>query len=177
MTSSVTTGFVPGSQILLQSLTAGSTLQSILIAQPTTGALTMASSTSGAANGAYWQVADAGQTATYNGQTLAGIYLISLSTHNGARFLNGDTATALVNLAAAPSSSTPSVWFPVPTVMGGYCLACAPGPQTTGVSVWLTNNNNPGPGPNLSLWSISNQGSGVTDSWWQPVPVTFGASL
>jgi hypothetical protein len=176
MTSSVTTGFVPGSQILLQSLTAGSTLQSILIAQPTTGALTMSSSTSGAANGAYWQVADAGQTATYNGQTLAGIYLISLSTHNGARFLNGDTATALVNLAAAPSSSTPSVWFPVPTTMGGYCLACAPGPAAT-TSVWLTNNNNPGPGPNLSLYSICNQGSGVTDSWWQPVPVTFGASL
>jgi hypothetical protein len=176
MTSSVTTGFVPGSQILLQSLTAGSALQSILIAQPTTGALTMASSTADAANGAYWQVADAGQSVTYNGQTLAGVYLISLSTHNGARFLNGNTTTALVNLAAAPSSSTPSVWFPVPTVMGGYCLACSPGPEAT-TSVWLTNNNNPGPGPNLSLYSISNQGSGVTDSWWQPVPVTFGASL
>ena len=70
MTSSVTAGFVPGSQILLQSLTAGSTLQSILVAQPTTGALTMASSTADAANGAYWQVADAGQSVTYNGQTL-----------------------------------------------------------------------------------------------------------
>lgn len=177
MTSTVATGFVPGSQILLQSLTAGTSLQSILIAQPTTGALTMAASTSGAANGAYWQVADAGQSVTYNGQSLAGIYLISLSTHTGPRFLNGDTATARVNLAAAPSTSTPSVWFPVPTAMGGYCLACAPGPQTTGVSVWLTNNNNPGPSPNLSLWSISNQGFGVTDSWWQPVPVTFGAAL
>lgn len=176
MTSSVTTGFVPGSQILLQSLTAGANLSSILVAQPATGALTMATSTAGAANGAYWQVADAGQTTSYNGQTLAGIYLISLSTNTGARFLNGDATTTHVTLAAAPSSSTPAVWFPVPTVMGGYCLACAPGPAAT-TSVWLTNNNNPGPGPNLSLYSICNQGSGVTDSWWQPVPVTFGASL
>ncbi|MFD1627291.1 hypothetical protein [Azospirillum griseum] len=176
MTSTVATGFVPGSQILLQSLSAGTSLQSILIAQPTTGALTMASSTSGTGNGGSWLVADAGQSVTYNGQTIAGIYLISLSTHMGARFLNGDTTTALVSLAAAPSTGTPAVWYPVPTVMGGYCLACSPGPAAT-TSVWLTNNNNPGPGPNLSLYSICNQGSGVTDSWWQPVPLTFGASL
>ncbi len=163
MTSTPPNPFQPGGFILLKSERG-----SCLAADPTNGALIMSASASPMAVAASWQVADASQSVTYNGQTLAGVYLIVLDGNLTARLLSGDPATQQVTLVASPTPNGGTVWFPAPVANGEqYCLACSPGPGATS-PVWLVSQDGHNLfTPSLSPHSALNPLGLTTDSLWR----------
>lgn len=169
MTSALPNPFQPGGFIILKSERGP-----CLAADPTNGAVVMSATASPMAVAASWQIADANQSVTYNGQTLAGVYLVVLDGNLTARLLSGDPATQQVTLVASPTPNGGMVWFPAPVANGGhYCLACSPGPGASS-PVWLVSQAGDDLFmPSLSPHSAVNPGGLTTDSLWRAEPSPF----